>query len=116
MTAIEYLKAKRRMTKNKCSKNCNDCPLSYENNEFRLACRTLENNYPEKAVEIVDKWVKEHPAKTKQSEFLKIFPDTEIDRNGSINVCPKNINRQYNCCDYDNCEKCREKFWLEEIE
>lgn len=115
MTAIEYLKAKRRMTKNKCSRNCNDCPLSYENNEFGLPCRMLENNHPEKAVEIVGKWAKEHPTKTRQSELLKIFPDSEINSDGIINFCPLLVNRQYTCSGLITCDKCREKFWMEEI-
>ena len=116
MTAIEYLKVKRRMTNNNCSKNCNNCPLSYENNEFRLACRTLENNHPEKAVEIVERWSKEHPTKTRQSEFLKLFPNSDIDRNGIISVCPKNVYNQYVCGYYDSCKRCRAEFWSEEIE
>lgn len=115
MTAIEYLKAQNRMTK-KCGIDCDKCPLSSRNNEADCACLELEQDYPEKAVEIVEKWAKEHPVKTRQSEFLKLFPDSEIDRNGNLYICPKNINRQYNCCDYDNCEKCRAKFWMEEIE
>ena len=116
MTAIEYLKAKRRMTKNKRSMNCNDCPLSYENNEFRLSFRMLENNYPEKAIEIVETWEKEHPVKTRQSEFLKLFPDNATDINGVIDICPKNVNRKYTCSGLIDCDKCREKFWMEEME
>ena len=115
MTAIEYLKAQNRMTK-KCGIDCDKCPLSSRNNEADCACLELEQDYPEKAVKIVERWAKEHPAKTRQSEFLKLFPDSETDRNGSINVCPRNIIRQYNCCDYDNCDTCRAKFWSEEIE
>ena len=114
MTAIEYLKAQNRMTK-KCGIDCDKCPLSSRNNEADCACLELEQDYPEKAVEIVEKWAKEHPAKTRQSEFLKMFPDSVTDRNGIIGICPRNVNRQYYCGTYDDCEKCREKFWMEEI-
>ena len=114
MTAIEYIKAKSRMTK-KCGIDCTECPFSRYNNGEDYNCTELERNQPEKAVEIVEKWVKEHPAKTRQSEFLKMFPDSVTDRNGIIGICPRNVNRQYYCGTYDDCEKCREKFWMEEI-
>ena len=115
MTAIEYLKAQNRMTK-KCGIDCDKCPLSSRNNEADCACLELEQDYPEKAVEIVEKWAKEHPVKTRQSEFLKMFPDTKTDRNGIIGICVKDINCQYKCYALDRCDKCREKFWMEEIE
>ena len=115
MTAIEYLKAQNRMTK-KCGIDCDKCPLSSRNNEADCACLELEQDYPEKAVEIVEKWAKEHPIKTRQSEFLKIFPDSNFDNNGIVNICPQSIYCQYDCDAYDNCDTCHEKFWLEEIE
>lgn len=113
MTAIEYLKAKSRMT-NECG-ICDECPLCYDNNGESCGCLILEYKHPEKTVEIVETWTKEHPIKTRQSEFLKTFPDSETDMNGVIYICPKRINCQYDCWAYDSCDKCREKFWSEEI-
>ena len=115
MTAIEYLKAHSRMTKN-CGIDCDKCPFSRYNNGEDYNCAELERNRPEKAIEIVEKWAKEQPIKTRQSEFLKIFPDSETDSNGIINFCPLRVNRRYYCGIYDDCEKCRKKFWSEEIE
>ena len=114
MTAIEYLKAQNRMTK-KCGIDCDKCPLSSRNNEADCACLELEQDYPEKAVEIVEKWTKEHPVKTRQSEFQKIFPDSNFDNNGIIDICPQSIYCQHDCDAYDNCDTCHEKFWMEEI-
>ena len=114
MTAIEYLKAQNRMTK-KCGIDCDKCPLSSRNNEVDCACLELEQDYPEKAVEIVERWTKEHHIKTRQSEFLKIFPDSEINSDGIINLCPLRVNLRYYCGIYDDCEKCLNKFWSEEI-
>ena len=71
----------------------------------------------EKCVSIVEKWSKEHPAKTRQSELLKLFPDTE-DRNGVIPICPKHLIKGYECPENGDakCIKCQEKFWLAEVE
>ena len=115
MTAIEYLKAKSRMTKNCSGIDCTECPFSRYNNGEDYNCAELERNQPEKAIEIVERWAKEHPIKTRQSEVLKIFPDSNFDNNGIINICPQSIYCQYDCDAYDNCDTCRAKFWSEEI-
>lgn len=118
MTAIEYLKAKARMT-NKCGIECYDCPLSFSNNGIGESCRALERNYPEKAVEIVEKWEKLHTAKTRQSEFLKMFPNVDIDKNGIIAFCPNCVDKDYSCNGSDlfvKCRDCRNKYWSEKIE
>ena len=116
MTAIEYLKAQNRMTK-KCGIDCDKCPLSSRNNEADCACLELEQDYPEKAVEIVEKWAKEHPIKTRQSEFLKLFPDAKIDEDGLLIWCPKAFESEASFhCLCRICKECRKKYWSEEIE
>ena len=115
MTAIEYLIAKGRMT-NECRIDCDECPLCYDNSGELCGCRILEQNYPEKAVEIVEKWAKEHPIKTRQSEFLKMFPDSELDSNGIIDICPIVMYHKYTCSGLITCDECRAEFWKEEIE
>ena len=119
MTAIEYLKAQNRMTK-KCGIDCDKCPLSSRNNEADCACLELEQDYPEKAVEIVEKWAKEHPVKTRQSEFLKIFPNAPMDDyDGSIKIRPCAVDNNYGHlehCSSTTCHECKKKFWSEEIE
>ena len=114
MTAIEYFKARNRMTKN-CTIGCLKCPLSDENNGENCFCEELEQTHPEKAIEIVETYAKEHPAKTRQSEFLKMFPDSGIDSDGIINLCPLRIYRKYTCSGLIDCDTCHEKFWMEEI-
>ena len=78
MDAVKYLKDKARMTKadnsvhdDLCGISCDECPLYDENNGMKVNCQNLESFYPEKSVEIVEKWAKENPKKTRQSEFLK---------------------------------------------
>ena len=79
MDAVEYVKQRERM----CDYyvNCGDCPAcDYE------WCSSL-NGSP-KMVPIVEQWAKEHPVKTRQSEFFKQWPDAEIGDDGLPSVAP----------------------------
>lgn len=82
----------------------------------------------EEIVAHVEQWSKEHPAKTRQSEFLKQHPDAEISDDGYPSVAPCQLYKDIEekdengvCC--KNCEfgecrcaECRRDFWLKEIE
>lgn len=114
MDAIEYVKQRNRM----CDYyvNCNDCPAGdYQE------CSSL--NEITKLVPIVEKWAKEHPVKTRQSEFLKMWPDAKIGDDGLPSVAPcqlyKNMEEKDEnevCCKNCRCAECRHDFWLKEIE
>ena len=104
MDAVEYVKQRDRM----CDYyvNCDDCPAgNYE------GCSSL-NEIPN-LVPIVEQWVKEHPAKTRQSEFLKMFPNARID-DGVIFLGPCAIDKSHKCT--LDCKKCCRDYWLKEIE
>lgn len=104
MTALEYLKTKSRMTE-ACTINCNDCPLSHMA-EFGVSCIKLECDEAEKAIEIVEKWAKEHPVKTFLTDFLKKYPNSPMDTNGTPNCCPYDLGyTDKKDCDWD-CKKC----------
>ena len=114
MDAVEYVKQRNRM----CDYyvNCGDCPASkYER------CSSL-NDIPN-LVPIVEQWAKEHSVKTRQSEFLKMWPDAEIGDDGLLSIAPCQLNVELLQCEsQDDCEnrgvcgKCRRDFWLKEIE
>ena len=114
MDAVEYVKQRRRM----CDYyvNCGDCPAcDYE------WCSSI-NGIP-KMIPIVEKWAKEHPVKTRQSEFLKQWPDAEISDDGLPSIAPCQLNVELLQCESrEDCEKrgvcgkCRDDFWLKEIE
>ena len=114
MDAVEYVKQRERM----CDYyvNCGDCPAgNYE------GCASL-NEIPN-LVPIVEKWAKEHPAKTRQSEFLKQWPDAEIGDDGYPSVAPCQLYKDIEekdengvCCKNCGCAECRRDFWLKEIE
>lgn len=113
MDAVEYVKQRNRM----CDYyvNCGDCPAGkYE------GCSSL-NEIPN-LVPIVEKWAKEHPVKTRQSEFLKQWPDANISDDGLPSIAPCQLDvrlihgkSQEDCENRGVCNKCRRDFWLKEI-
>lgn len=119
MDAVKYLKEKGRMTK-KCGISCYDCLLGRHNNGMKIPCQEFEIEHPEKVVEIVEKWAAEHPPKTRQSEFLKMFPDANVDEHGVISISPCELNtKEYtdnDCKRTEPCDICRHKYWSQEVE
>nr|WP_303999180.1 hypothetical protein [Ruminococcus bromii] len=101
-----YFAEKRRMTKRTkngiCKTKCSDCPLCSENNGIseNLSCTNFEMHYPEKAIEIIQKWSNEHPQKTYLTELLKNYPNAKLGENGvPMNMCPSILGLQ----DLENC-------------
>lgn len=117
-----YLKETARMTKTGtnacCSINCSTCPLYSSNNGTGFGCTKLEMLYPQKAIEIVQKWSDEHPQKTYLSEFLKHYPKTELGIDGTpVDVCAAALGLCKDCIEINengdvkqirntNCQEC----------
>ena len=105
MDAVEFIKQVRRMGKQKGEAIC-----------FKLEEKDTE------IVDQVEQWAKEHPAKTRQSEFLKQWPDAEISDDGLPSIAPCQLDvrwihgeSQKDCENRGVCNKCRRDFWLKEI-
>lgn len=115
MDAVEFLTEKRRMCDS--FSDCFDCGLRSATSKGCIEPNTREEE--EKTVEIVENWSKEHPKKTRQSEFLKEYPNATLsilDNHPSIDPCKldgtlHNESRCHNLC----CSWCREQYWTEEI-
>jgi len=123
MDAVEFLKEKDKMCRMYWG-NCKICDLSSDNNAMNMGCSSFVERYPEKAVAIVEQWAKDHPRKTRQSEFLKMFPDALL-FDGVLDIDPcKIIHSKTNskeCHAFDElgdvgCFECRKQFWNEEVE
>lgn len=114
MDAVEFLKEQYRMCE-ALNSHCEECGLSYTNNKTDRVCGDFIKRHPEEAVAIVEKWAKEHPRKTRQSEFLKMFPRAKRGEDGLIVFCPKDFDSKIEC-GHDPCGECRKKYWLEEVE
>lgn len=112
-----YFAEKRRMTKRTeggiCKLKCSNCPLCSKNNGTSedMSCTTFEMHHPEKAIEVVQKWSDEHPQKTFLTEFLKNYPNAELDH-GVPKVCLKKLGVVSGCAKtkkgdlYISCYRC----------
>ena len=117
MDAVEFLKQFNRMCKAYEEDGCKNCP-AYEYN-----CCENFNGQENDVVQIIEQWAKEHPVKTRMSEFLKQWPDAEISYDGLPSIAPCQLDvrlihgkSQEDCEDRGVCDKCRRDFWLKEIE
>lgn len=107
MDAVEFYKAFKRM----CDKtDCKDCLLDQK-------CRPSANVEPEEVVELVEEWAKDHPVKTRQSEFLRMFPNAP--KSGRVlDICPRDLNIEYmppKRCENIFCSACKTDYWLTEV-
>lgn len=120
MDAVEFLEEQYRMCE-ALNSHCEECGLSYESNKTGHVCGDFIKRHPEEAVAIVAKWAKDHPRKTRQSEFLKMFPRAGRGEDGLIVFCPEDFDSKFECplkrgSGHDLCGDCRKKYWLEEVE
>nr|DAJ07746.1 MAG TPA: hypothetical protein [Caudoviricetes sp.] len=118
MEALEFLKEERRMCAS-FDAMCVKCPLG------DAGCcvivgdtdRELENE-----VTTVEQWSKKHPRKTRQSEFLKQWPEANVDDYGVLKMCPCPISASHRnahggCANIGvKCSDCRREFWSQEVE
>lgn len=67
-------------------------------------------------ISIVEQWSKDHPIKTRQSEFLKMFPNAKIgEDDGILCIKPCDIDKSIECTDGKGCDDCYRKYWKEEV-
>ena len=117
MDAVKFLKEAKRLCETQ-EGYCFECPLK-EHGCILVDSGYVSNGKPikfEEAVSTVEKWAEEHPVKTRQSEFLKMFPNAKID-NGCICICPKDADATLHeklCVPF--CKTCLREYWLAEVE
>lgn len=116
-----YFAEKARMTKKdklgRCKLYCGECLLNNKNNgtSENLLCGAFEAIYPEKAISIIQKWSDEHPQRTYLSEFLKHYPNAQLDDAGLPTTgCPYRLGLigDEECKKNRDCVKC----WNQPIE
>lgn len=120
MDAVEYVKAMHRLCK---SQDCYfgrtpGCPLLNKEGKKYGYCIANIGGCAEKAVQIVEQWSKDHPVKTRQSEFLKMFPSAPIDRHDGvlcIDPCAIDSIQKGNKYCSISCTACRKAYWLAEV-
>lgn len=114
MDAVKFITSMSRICQNSY---CKDCVLS-------SFCGKTWNEWTEidteEAVEIVEKWVEDHPIKTRLTEYKKVFPNCLLRDNGYPAADPCFIMDSYyggdDCGKFSTCNECRKEFWNEVIE
>lgn len=106
MDAVEFLNEGTRMCHS--YESCVGCPMEQTDD-----CCMVSMNLKQ-MINIVEQWAKEHPVKTRQSEMLKLFPETEM-IDDYVCICLSRFVEGYrepgqNC--HMDCEKCKRDFWL----
>lgn len=107
MDAVEFY---RQFARYCSSSYCSECTIVE-------SCKTKgkDGRDADKIVRMIEQWAKAHPVKTRQSEFLKLFPNAEFCRD-VINILPCSIEKEKcKCCGDRNCEECRKNYWLAEV-
>ena len=114
MDAVEFFKTVNRL----CGQGCAKCPVCKKDICMVRRTAMLSNASVESIEEMVSKveqWAKEHPIKTRQSEFLKMFPNADLCRD-VINILPCSVEKEMSkCCDNKRCVECRREYWTEEL-
>lgn len=120
MDAVRYLEETRRMCRFFLQVACAGCPALIDRQYCMFSDVIV--NYGTKttdAVKIVEEWSKEHPIKTRNSEFLKHYPNARVQEDGTVELCPKWIDKKYapvTGCYSTNCDNCIEEYWMQEVE
>lgn len=93
--------------------------------ERNRMCGTMSEVWGVDAAQIVkntEEWSAAHPRKTRQSVFLEQWPDTQLDKEGNVIICPKQLckgeefNKLMAACRGTNCYKCRREFYTQRVE
>lgn len=114
MDALEFLRERKRMCS--CYVSCIGCLLD----DTKCVIRDLTSNEDcERIIATVEKWSKEHPLRTRQSVFLKQYPEARVIEDGVLGICPANVSVEYRdqrrCLTWP-CSACRRKFWMQVVE
>lgn len=120
MDAVEFYKSMKRMCYS--GEMCEKCPLYNNFSEMGSVCDVLLHITDEKASKvksIVEQWAKGHPVKTRKSEFQKMFPNANM-YSITTTFCTAHFDKKKACevgvASEEMCEKCRYKYWNEEID
>lgn len=116
MDALEFIKQSKRMCRN--YEECKGCPACSDGYEDCRIDTTLDIA-AEVAVDIVGKWAKEHPEKTRQSEFLKLLPQNVTPKMSCnvLDICPAVLisGGLMVFCPKTSCQICKAEFLGEDM-
>lgn len=108
MDAVKFIKAIKQMLR-----------AGANNSTVQKYISAYKKNDCEGMVKAAEQWAAEHPIKTRQSEFLKMFPNAPICPNtgvAQISPCIVDTTLRGHCPTGRGCAECRKAFWLAEVE
>ncbi len=117
MDALKFIEERYRMCDyyrgGNARSGCAECPVF----QMCVPVKSVTAEY----IAAVEQWSKEHPRKTRQSEFLNMFPTVRMNEVGVIDVCPAIVDDRYRGKTCGNrtllsCPDCRREFWMQEVE
>lgn len=112
MDAVEFFKTVTRLCRNQ---DFSACPAA-KKGRCMIGLADYSVKDIEETISKVEQWAKDHPVKTRQSEFLKMFPNAVIDEDdGILCINPCTIDGRIGCTNGKGCDGCRRKYWLEEV-
>lgn len=116
MDVIEFVKTANRMCES-TDECCDACPLRGNDDGFCIgdSVKATSLETLEEAISIAEKWAKEHPIKTRKSEFLKMFPNSRFQKSGEFSACPEPFDKTIDCLHTTDCKKCMRDFWNQEV-
>ena len=122
MDTVEFIKERNRMCES-FDGGCKGCP-AFNAREDELCCAVGQGSPLDATAQIVmvEEWSAAHPRETRQSMFLKQWPEAAIDSYGVLNLCPTPISKSHRniygkCARVGvTCDYCRRKFWMQEVE
>lgn len=90
-------------------RDCGDCK-HYDEGDTADPCKHCKRYY-------LDKFER-RLLKTRQSEFLKAYPNARLTDGKVLYIDPCVIDRTYDTkdCTYGFCKLCRERYWKQEVE
>lgn len=113
MDAVEFFKTVNRLCKNQ--RCCIECPIHKNGMGCMVNADDDSIKSIEETVSKVEQWAKDHPVKTRQSEFLKLFPNTAFYRD-VIDILPCSIEKEMRGdCTRSDCYECKRDYWLTEV-
>lgn len=116
MDAVKFIQERGRMCRAYGDK-CAGCPAANVSADAPACALDIESQVDsKKQVTIVEEWSAAHPRKTRQSVFLEQWPDAAKDRGDTLSVCPQYLEKNLECDITGNCQSCRRKFWMQEVE
>ena len=109
----EFLKGWKKM----CIKGEANCGIRKQIDSC-LDCQDYACNNPQEAINIMQQWSDERPPKTRQSEFLKMFPRSRVTADGTLDLLPCSVDTELKdrCDEFVGCYSCGRAYWLEEVD